>query len=512
MKRREFLKSVAGTGAGALLAGCTPSRTAPPNRPNVIFIFADQLRADICGVYGGRNIETPHIDRLAREGVTFEHGLSTCPLCTPYRGMLMTGRYPTHSGLVLTWLDASPEQNPQCLGNVFAAAGYETGFIGKWHLTAGHLREAGKVLPRQAQMKEFRQLLAELELRYPHSEFVEPGPNRLGFDFWAAYNFHTDFNHFWYYGDEARKIVTEGYETDVEFDLAIDYLEKRRNAEQPFFLVLAPHPPHPPFKAGWCPAGYLDRIPQELQWRPKVPHGDPRRMDQLTSRCYYAMTKNMDDNLGRLLDFLDRAGISGNTVLVFTSDHGEMLGSHGRMAKLLPYAESVGAPLIMRWPGRIPANVRINALYTPIEHLPTLSALAGIAPSQIADGVDLSPVVLGHQSSDREAVLMMNYSSHFSFFQTGTYYPEWRGVHTGQHTYVKWLDGKEELYDNHQDPYQMQNLAGGQVDLATLSRLRRRLEDLLAEAHDDFLPGTAYADWYGDGRDLIKTGLGPVDH
>ncbi len=145
MKRREFLKSVAGTGAGALLAGCTPSRTAPPNRPNVIFIFADQLRADICGVYGGRNIETPHIDRLAREGVTFEHGLSTCPLCTPYRGMLMTGRYPTHSGLVLTWLDASPEQNPQCLGNVFAAAGYETGFIGKWHLTAGHLREAGKV-------------------------------------------------------------------------------------------------------------------------------------------------------------------------------------------------------------------------------------------------------------------------------------------------------------------------------------------------------------------------------
>ena len=511
MKRREFLKSVAGAGGSALLTGCGQVPTAPTKQPNVIFIFADQLRADICGVYGGKNIETPQIDRLAREGVTFENGLSTCPLCTPFRGMLMTGRYPTHSGHVLTWLETSPEQNPNCLGNVFAEAGYETGFIGKWHLTGGHLRGAGKLLPTgQARMKKFLQGLAELKRSNPHSEFVAPGPDRLGFDSWAAYNFHTAFNDYWYYGDEPNKIVTDGYETDVEFDQAIDYVEKRKQSEKPFFLVLAPHPPHPPFKTDWCPAGYLDQIPEELQWSPNVPEDDPRRKNQLQARCHYAMTKNMDDNVGRLLDFLDRSGMAEDTILVFTSDHGEMLGSHGRTAKLVPYTESVGIPLIMRWPGRIPANLRSEDLFTPMDHLPTLSALAGIASPDEADGLDLSPVVLGQRRSDRDAVLMMNYSSHFNFFDTGTYYPEWRAVHTGQHTYTRWLSGEEELYDNGQDPFQMQNLASGQADHVTLNHLRNRLKALLAEAHDDFLPGTAYADWFDDRRKLIRTALGPV--
>jgi hypothetical protein len=122
--------------------------------------------------------------------------------------------------------------------------------------------------------------------------------------------------------------------------------------------------------------------------------------------------------------------------------------------------------------------------------------------------VDLSRVVLGQGRVNRDEVLMMNYVSHWDFFQSGTLWPEWRGVRTKQYTYAKWLTGQEELYDNVNDPCQMKNLAQGQKDLPRLQKMRGTLKDLLAQAHDDFQPGTQYADWYDERRNLIRTALG----
>lgn len=504
--RREFIRTTAAAGAVGLsssILGCVhPGKdremTQPKgeglskNRhPNVLFIFSDQLRADALSVYGERNIATGHLDRLAGQGVRFTNAVSSCPLCTPYRGMLMTGQAPTHSGIVLNHLNVEADQG--CLAHVFNDAGYRTAFIGKWHLAAGTLQNVGRFL-----RPDWPQLLCTDD-----PDFVPPGPKRLGFKHWEAYNFHMEFTRAWYYRDEKVMLHMDGYETDCETDMAIKFMGESQAANEPFFCVVAPHPPHPLFEPRMCPPGYLEKIPAELSWAPNVPQDHPRRVDPLARRCYYAMIKNTDDNVGRILDFLARSGLSDNTIVVFTSDHGEMHGSQGLTNKLVPYAESVNVPLIMRWPGHIPVGLKTDALQTPVDHMTTLCGLTGLKAPPTAEGVDLSNVVLGHGGDNREAVLMAHYSSHFDFFDTRTRYPEWRAVRTRQFTYAKWIDGKEHLFDNLADPYQMKSLVDEKSHRRDLENLRQRLNELLGEADDEFPPGTAYADWYDEKRNKI---------
>ncbi|MBN2192277.1 MAG: sulfatase-like hydrolase/transferase [Polyangiaceae bacterium] len=308
--------------------------------------------------------------------------------------MLQTGRYPTHSGVIFHFTDVGPVQNPHCLAEVFAAAGYETGFIGKWHLASG--------------------------------------------------------------------------------------VHQRTGLDEP-----------------------------NIEWPPNVPtEGNPRTLAEM--RSYLAQAKNVDDNLGRLLDYLETSGLAANTIVVFTSDHGDMHGSHGRVNKMVPYAEAMNVPLIMRWPERLPAGVRTDALQTPMDHLPTLCGLAGLTIPPEVDGVDLSAVVLGNADDRREGVLIGNCTSNWDYLQTGTAWPERRGVKTKQYTYCRWLTDAEELYDNLADPHQMNDLAANGAEPGLLEHLRSRLSDLLAAAYDDFRPGTGDGEWFDAQRNLVRTGLGPV--
>jgi arylsulfatase A-like enzyme len=288
-------------------------------------------------------------------------------------------------------------------------------------------------------------------------------------------------------------------------------MERHKGLEKPFLLVVAPHPPHPPFTQESLPEGYLDKVPkaEDLHRPPNVPaQNNPRTPEAL--RIYLAMAKNFDDNLGRLIAYLDQSGVGENTILVLTSDHGEMHGSHGRTDKMVPYAEAANVPLVMRWPGKIPPGLTSDVLYTPIDHFPTLCGLVGVKPPSELDGEDLSQVVFGRGRSYREAVLMANYTSHWDYFQSGTNWPEWRGVHTSRFTYAKWLSGREELYDNLEDPYQMHNLAEEASAKSTLLELRLRLKQLMATAHDDWKSGRELAAWYDGDRNLVQTALGLV--
>jgi arylsulfatase A-like enzyme len=499
MDRRAFLRLAATGTASMALPEC--GGLGPVQKPNVLFVFPDQLRADMCSVYGGRNLVTPNIDRLASEGVVFTNSVSTCPLCTPYRGMLQTGRYPTHSGIIINFVEASHAQNPHCVADVFGAAGYATGFIGKWHLAVGVNKGVGLDGPHALGV-------ACSQEDNPALDFVAPGPRRLGYRHWQAYNFHYDYHNYWYYEDEPEKRYSGRYETDTETDQAIAFMEKCRQSGRPFFLNVASHPPHPPFMSYYTPDGYLERAPQTLWWPPNVPEDNPCTDEEL--RCYLAMIQNVDDNLGRLLDYLEWSGLASDTIVIFTSDHGEMLGSQGRIQKFVPYAESINVPLIMRWPRRIAPGTRVDALQAPMDHLPTLCGLAGLPIPSEVDGTDLSGVVTGRDSDGREGVLIGLYSSGELWFESGTTWPEWRGVRTKQYTYVRWLAGAEELYDNLADPYQMANLAENGAEPEALVRLRSRLSDLLAAAHDDFRPGKNYRDWYDDCRNLVRNALGPV--
>jgi len=227
-------------------------------------------------------------------------------------------------------------------------------------------------------------------------------------------------------------------------------------------------------------------------------------------RCYYGMISNVDDNVGRLTRFLDDSGLTENTILVFTSDHGEMLAGHGRYNKMVPYAEAVDVPLTVRWPKRIKPGSKSDALYTPMDHFPTLASLCGLAIPDIVNGIDLSAAALGRKGRERDAALMMNFVSHWDFPETMTDWPEWRAVRTRQHTYVRWLNGPEELYDNREDPYQMKNLFDGRSAPVVITSLRSRLRELLVESHDEFFPGSRFTEWFTPARDLLRNAAGPV--
>ena len=146
------------------------------NQPNVLFILFDQLRADALSAYGGKDIATPNLDRLATQGMRFTNALSTCPVCTPYRGMMMTGRYPTHTGIVVNGVEVNT-RGQQFLAGVFRDAGYQTGYIGKWHLAPGVTKLLGKYRLDNAKLSEYRRLHPE-ESFIP--EFVPPGETQPG--------------------------------------------------------------------------------------------------------------------------------------------------------------------------------------------------------------------------------------------------------------------------------------------------------------------------------------------
>ena len=480
--RRSLMAAASGLTVAAQQSGA--------KRPNVIFYFADQIRANELGYNGGQNIATPNIDRLASQGVRFTNALSTYPLCTPYRAMLQTGRWPSLSGGVMNWINIpSTGQN---VADVFSRGGYDTSYIGKWHLAAGG--RAGTLKRGDPPRK-----IAE-------AEFVPPGPARLGYQHWAAWNFHVSFRKPFYYRDTPERLFWPEYETDAITTEAIRYI-RGRDTGKPFFLMMAPHPPHPPWNLDHVPEGSLDRIPKNLHWRANT---KGRRDGAQDPRCYFAMLQNVDENVGRLTKFLDDSGLADNTILVFTSDHGEMMASQGRYDKMVPYCEALNVPMIVRWPGRIQPDRKSDALFTPIDHFPSLASMCGLQAPSIVSGKDLSEQILHGRGRDPEDALLMNMTSHWDFPETMTQWPEWRGIRTKQHTYVRWLNGAEELYDNQADPLQFRNLYDGRKAPPLMEHLRARLNDSLKEAHDSFPPGTEYATWFNLDRNLIRNALGPI--
>jgi arylsulfatase A-like enzyme len=496
--RRSFLK---GTVAGYLsvyLGGCRSmvlkensskaKNHYPSNKqPNVLIIFPDQLGADECSIYGGKNIRTPNIGQLAHEGVTFTNATSASPLCLPARGMLMTGFYPTHTGLINNIVDPIPGQ--LSLGRVFKDAGYSTGYIGKFHLVSWRCNPPD------------------------HPEFIPPGERRLGFDHWEANNCHLKFmpGSYFFYRDEPIPIVSDKYETDTQVDQAISFMEKHRNSNKPFFLVVAPHPPHHPNVPDSTPCGYLDRIPEDLVYAPNIerdflPNPGPGKRDwHLETRCYLAQTKNVDDNVGRLMCYLERANLAEDTIVIFTSDHGDMRGAHDCIGKQHPYREGYQIPFIIRWPGNIPAGLKTDVLMCHMDVMPTLCSLTGLSIPRGLDGVDLSQVVLGKDDDiDRDELLLAFYEPDYDFFK------EWRAVLTKEYCYARWLKGTECLTSNLNDPYQTNNLVKDPKYNSVLKDMRKRLTRLLDKAHDEFLPGEEYKKWYDEKGRIIRTGLSPI--
>jgi arylsulfatase A-like enzyme len=427
LSRRDLLGSVA-------LAAAPPAR-----RPNVLFIMPDQLRAQSVGCYGNTDVRTPNLDRLAGEGMLFEEAFANTPVCCPARANILTGKYAHRNGMMAN--DLRLRESEPTVGELFRSAGYRTGFIGKWHLDGG---------PRMP-------------------GFIPPGPRRHGFEFWAANECSHEHFRNQYFRDSPEPIPLGKFETEGWTDIAIEFLRESSRESRPFFLTVQMGPPHDPYKA---PPEYRRLFdPAKLTMRPnwreaKGLPGPPEIAE------YYGMIASIDDQVGRALNALERFGLARDTIVLFSSDHGDMLGSQGQRLKRKPWEESIRVPCMLRFPGRVRPGVRVRGMFTHVDFAPTLSALCGIRVPRAMQGADCSRFVLGRGSRLPDSAFFQIFGPYDGDGTTRG----WRGVRTARHMYARYETGPWVLYDLERDPAELQNLAAE----PSAENLRRDLDGKLA--------------------------------
>jgi len=472
--RRQFLHQAAlGAASIALPPSLSSAEPTPkkrtPNRPNLVFVFADQWRAQATGYAGNKDVRTPNLDRLAKESMNFTNAVSGCPVCSPYRASLMTGQYWLTHGIFYNDKPLNPDATS--IGKTYRQASYETAYIGKWHVD-GHSRSA----------------------------FI-PKERRQGFEFWKVCECTHNYNHSLYYGDTPEKKYWSGYDAIAQTREAQKYI--REHAKSPFVLFVSWGPPHAPYQT--APEKYRKLFPDptKITLRPNVPNS-LRNEAQKELAGYYAHIAALDDCISDLLRTIKESGIEKNTIFVFTSDHGDMLRSHGQTKKQKPWEESVRIPFLLRYPalhGKTGRTIDMP-INTP-DIMPTLLGLSGVDIPKTVEGRDFSGVITGAQAPDNDAVLIM---CPVPFHQWGYRRGgrEYRGVRTRRYTYVRDLNGPWLLYDNQMDPHQLRNLCGHPDYVKIQKDLEKKLSQKLKETNDKFLPGPEYMalwNYQWDGND-----------
>ncbi len=462
-------------------------------KTNLIYIFADQLRYQSLGYSGDKNAITPNIDALCSQSVDLCQAVSGHPVCAPYRASLFTGKYTTSTGMVINEIRMNP--NHRTFAHVLNDHGYETAYIGKWHMYAD-----------------------ELGNHYdPKNSFVPKGPDRLGFnDYFNAYNFHHEYygEAAYYHLDSPEKVYCSKYEPEEQTDIAIEQLKRMSSGEKPFALFLSLGTPHDPWVPENVPAKYLEMFKDKEFKLPEnyLPENDPHadawarlseeERSELTEwmRVYYAMTANLDDNIGRLMEEINALGLNENSIIVFTSDHGELFGAHGRRAKNIFYEEAVRVPFLVKWEGHLKGAKR-DFVFNTVDVMPTLLSMMELPVPEEVEGSDYSACLAGTEDTEEGALMMCTGPT--AIFGDGN---EWRAYRTKQYTYgVFKSDGLELLFDNLADPYQMRNLAE-ESDYSTLKEeLKQKMWKKMNEIGDSFENNSYYEkNWVKD-RKIVRT-------
>ncbi len=440
------------------MSGITSAQDRTDQRPNLVFVVPDEYRKQAIGFWGDDPVITPNLDEFAGESCVLTDAVCAAPVCSPYRGMLMTGRYnhwtglPTNCNTGESAADVYLRRDDRCFSDVLHDAGYSLGYIGKWHLDKP--REP-YVEPPRADGKVW-------------DEYT-PTEGRHGFDFWYSYGCYDGHMtpHYWT-NDTPRDEPLQFREWSpiVETNVACDYIANangERDPNNPFALVVAMNPPHMPFShvPDEYKEMYGDKGWEELLTRPNVDRSLDEGMTKRAKnsvRDYFAMVTGVDDQFGRIMAALDAQGLKDNTIVVFTSDHGEMMGSHNRMHKNVWYEESMSIPFIIRWPGRI-APRRDDLLLNVPDTMPTLLEMMGCldAVPEGVHGTSYARALMGQEQARPE-------STPYLMFKPG-------GVRTHRYTFVKRdrndRDPMVVLYDNQEDPYQMKNVAEERPETVT---------------------------------------------
>ncbi len=433
-------------------------------KPNVLFVFGDQWRAQSVGYAGDAQARTPNIDRLADESINFCHAVAGCPVCSPYRASLLTGQFPLTHGVFVN--DVPLGDRAVSLAQAFAQGGYDTAYIGKWHVD-GHGR----------------------------SNYIPP-ERRQGFEYWKVLECTHDYNHSPYYaGDSPVKRYWEGYDAIAQTRDAQQYI-RRHDRSKPFLLVLSWGPPHAPYETA-PPEFRALYDPASIELRPNVPEAMADEARQWLAG-YYAHIAALDACMGELLRTLDEEGLAEDTILVFTSDHGDMLGSQGHVKKQRPWDESIRVPFLLRYPARLGREGRrVPGFIDAQDIMPTLLRLADLPIPETVEGLDFSGHIEGGPDPSRGAAVI-SCPHPFGQWNKPRYGgKEYRGLRTARYTYVRTLDGPWLLYDNEADPFQMRNVIDAPEYAAVRRELDQELDRRLAERGDEFLPGMEYIRRWG---------------
>jgi arylsulfatase A-like enzyme len=433
-------------------------------RPNILFVFSDQQRYDTLGCTGNDLVGTPNLDRLARDGVCMTQAFSGCPICSPYRAQILTGRYAHATGVLDNEYRLRDDQ--VTLAQALKGAGYAMAYVGKWHLGYG-----------------------------PYTP-----EKRYGFDHMAAYDCQHHYYEVTYHENEAGPYPMDGWAPTVETDLAIgflrDHLEKDNG--KPFLLMLSWGPPHWPYDQ--YPEAFQLYDPGEVDLPPNVP-------EQMAAYArseiahYYGNISALDAEMGRLLSWLDEQGIAQNTIVCYSSDHGDHLSSHGygkpmdgwlhhtkRASKATPYEGSVHVPFLLRYPRCVPAGCQVDTLFSSVDVMPTLLGLAGVPAPAGIQGTDLSHAMLGQEVPEPDSVYLQILGPGWP--HRGEWVGYWRGVRTSRWTYARWHGtGEVLLFDRESDPYEMTNLAGKPEFAPVQASLEERLRQWMEETGDPFDDG-----------------------
>jgi len=462
-------------------------------RPNILFVLADQLRE--ASVLGGITAQahTPHLDVLAERGRTFTNAVSPCPVCTPYRAMLLTGRHPQTTGHLVNFVETRADEIS--IADTLARGGYRTGYVGKWHLGVGQFPG-----PRGG------------------ADYIPEGRSRLGFEYFRAYNFHYEYDEGFLSLDDWRVEKWRGYETEGLCDYSAEFLGM--DDSRPFCLFVAPHQPHIGKNPPYAPERFYAALPDEIHLPANVADADKAAATEM-QRHYLAMIAAVDEMLGTLLTQLERSGHADNTLVVFTSDHGTMGGAHGfdPWCKKLPYEESVHVPMVVRLPGDQCAGTTCDEIFSPVDFFPTFCRVANASVPAGLEGMDLSGAIFDEPAfHGRDGLLTMNFAWHPDFLigaddpRHRPHYQPWRGVRTRQHHFIRWLDGHTALFDLAEDPLQLNNLVGNKEHAPLSARLDEHLDRLLREREDSFEDSPTYANWLDDKRRIVRNSSGSLPH
>ncbi len=460
--RRQFLRRAAiGTASitlgGKLSLTRASAKESASRKPNLLFIFADQWRAQATGYAGDTNARTPNLDKLAEESVNFSNAVSGCPVCSPYRASLMTGRYPLTHGVFLN--DVCLNTNAVSVAHAFNKAGYETGYIGKWHLDG---RDRSAFIPKE---------------------------RRQGFKFWKAFGCTHNYNNSFYYGDENVKLRWDGYDAIAQTREAQRYIHEHTEGK-PFALFLSWGPPHAPYHT--APEKYRKQFSEtQIKLRPNVPEKFEAHARKSLAG-YYAHIAALDDCIADILQTLKESNLENDTILVFTSDHGDMLYSQGGQKKQQPWDESILVPFLLRYPAKLGSKGKtINMPINAPDIMPTLLGLSGIEIPGTVQGNDFSGFLTGAEKPKDDTVLI-SCPSPFGQWTRARGGREYRGIRTRRYTYVRDLNGPWLLYDNKKDPYQLNNLCGKSEHSDLQKKMEAVLSQKLRQTNDRFLPGPEY--------------------